>query len=81
MNTNTLHNLQEVFRKVFENPGLIISEKTTANDIALWDSLTHMELIAAVEESFSIQFSLNEVMNFQSVGDLLRCIQTKTGSR
>ena len=72
-----LEQLQEIFRKVFGNPHLIITPSTSAKDIKLWDSLMHIELIAAVEEAFSINFSFNEVMEFNNVDDLLRVIEKK----
>jgi acyl carrier protein len=75
--TNELTKLREIFRKVFQNDRLLISEATTAKDIPMWDSLTHLELIATVEEEFGIKFSFNEVMSFDSVGDMLKAISRK----
>jgi acyl carrier protein len=69
--------LQQVFRKVFNDADLIIDQNTSAKDIDIWDSLTHMELIAAIEEEFSIRFSFDEVMRFHNVGDLMRSILGK----
>jgi acyl carrier protein len=69
--------LQQVFRKVFNDADLIIDQNTSAKDIDIWDSLTHMELIAAIEEEFSIRFSFDEVMRFHTVGDLMRSILGK----
>ena len=72
-----LDRLQNVFRVVFQNSQLTIIESTTANEIKMWDSLTHLELIAAVESEFKIQFSFNEVMSFKNVGDMLLLIELK----
>ena len=69
--------LQEVFRKVFENPELNIQRENTAADIQMWDSLTHLELMDGIEKTFHIQFSLNEVMNFNCIGDILDAIALK----
>jgi len=74
---NTKDKVQEVFRKVFQRPMLKIEPHTTARDISLWDSLTHMELIAEIEKTCSIQFSLDEVMSFKCVGDMIKCIDKK----
>jgi len=76
---NTSERLQQVFRKVFQKGDLLISPSTTAKDIRMWDSLTHLELIAAVEEEFGIKFSFSEVMQFNSVGDMLLAISRKSG--
>ena len=72
-----LERMQQVFRAVFEDQRLVVTPETSANDIKMWDSLTHLELIAAVEAEFNLKFSFNEVMQFNSVGDMLRLIEKK----
>ncbi len=72
-----LERMQQVFRSVFEDQRLVITPETSAKDIKMWDSLTHLELIAAVEAEFNLKFSFNEVMGFNSVGDMLRLIEKK----
>jgi acyl carrier protein len=72
-----LERLQKVFRNVFEDQSLMITIATAAKDIKSWDSLTHLELIASVEEEFSVKFTFNEVMGFNTVGDLLSLLEKK----
>lgn len=69
--------LQQVFRKVFGDDKLVISEKTSAKDIKMWDSLSHLELIADVEKAFHIRFSFTEVIEFNTVGDMMNAIREK----
>ncbi len=71
--------LQNVFHRVFGKK-VAIAPATTAADIPMWDSLTHMQLIAETEKEFRLEFSLDEVMNFNCVGDMLSCIHKKSGS-
>ena len=42
--------LNHVFREVFDDASLKITEKTSAKDIDEWDSLMHITLIAEVED-------------------------------
>ena len=70
--------LQEVFRNVFMDRTLTIGPGTSAKDIKMWDSLTHLELIASVEAEFGIKFTFNEVMEFNTVGDMLHVIEKLT---
>ena len=77
MQVNIQAELQEVFRKVFENNTISITEPTTANDINGWDSLTHMTLINEIEQHFKIELSFNEVSSFNTVGDMLKCLEVK----
>lgn len=72
-----LEQLQHVFRSVFQDDTLLIQETTSANDIPMWDSLIHLELIAAIESTFKITFSFNEVMSFKNVGDLIKIMDKK----
>ena len=69
--------LQQVFRAVFRNEALVIAPTTSAKDIKVWDSLTHLELIASVEDAFHIQFSFDEVMRFNTVEDMMSLISKK----
>ena len=69
--------LNQVFRDVFDDEELVISETTTANDIADWDSLEHINLIVAVEEAFGIKFNMNEVTTMKNVGEMAALITNK----
>ena len=46
--------LNEVFRDVFDDESIAVEEETTADDIEDWDSLEHINLIAAVEQELSL---------------------------
>jgi acyl carrier protein len=69
--------LTQVFRLVFANPALTISAEMTPNDIEGWDSMAHVNLMAAVESRFKIKFSQKELMTIGTVGDLARLIDNK----
>jgi len=71
--------LNKVFRLVFDDDMISVNRKTTANDIDGWDSLTHVNLILAIESTFKIRFSQKELLTFRNVGDLYDAIAAKTG--
>ncbi len=75
----TLDTLTEVFRQVFDDPSITLAPETTANDVEGWDSLSHVNLIMAVENRFNIRFNHKEVVSFKNVGDLARCVESKLG--
>jgi len=77
MPEQVLDQLQQVFRVVFKDEGLVISSNTSAKDLKMWDSLTHLELIASIEEIFNIKFSFSEVMQFNTVGDMITVLKKK----
>lgn len=74
---STIERLTEVFREVFNDNSIIIDPNTTANDVEGWDSLSHVDLIIAVETTFKIRFRQSELLSFGNVGDMLACIQSK----
>lgn len=69
-----LEEIQKVFNYVFKDNSKIITESITANDIDGWDSFTNIELIAQVEKHFNIKISLQDVLNMESVSDLILII-------
>lgn len=71
--------LTQVFRLVFANDSLTITPETTPNDIDGWDSMAHLNLIAAVQSRFKIKFVSKELMALRTVGDLGQLIDSKLG--
>ena len=73
----SIKDLSEVFKIVFDDEEINVTEENTANDIEGWDSMTHVLLLSAIEESFGIEFNQKEVRKFQTVGDLLASVNSK----
>jgi acyl carrier protein len=73
----TMDTLVEVFREVFDDPGINLKPEMTADEVEGWDSLTHINLIMAVENRFNVRFNRKEEMSFKNVGDLARCVESK----
>ena len=51
-----------------------MNENTTSADIEDWDSLEHINLIAAVENEFGLRFKMREVSGMKNVGEMLAII-------
>ncbi|WMC91744.1 acyl carrier protein [Kineothrix sp. MB12-C1] len=62
--------LNEVFRDVFDDEEITVNEATTSEDIEDWDSLEHINLIAAVEQEFGMKFSMGQVVTMKNVGEM-----------
>jgi len=69
--------LEQVFRKVFNNESLIISRDMSANDVDGWNSLNHMILVSEVEKAFSIKLKLKDLNKMHNVGDMIDIILSK----
>ncbi len=70
--------LNGIFRQVFDDDEIIVTDDTTANDIEDWDSFEHINLVTAIEASFKVKFTMDEVMEMKKVGDMADAIQEKT---
>ena len=73
--TELVDKLTEVFRDVFDDDSIVIQENTTAKDIEGWDSLTHINLLSAVEDEFDIKFHMKDVLGMKNVGEMMDLIE------
>ncbi|BCS52413.1 acyl carrier protein [Geobacter sp. SVR] len=73
----TLDMLDPIFREVFDDTAITLQRGTTADDIEAWDSLTHMNLVIALELAFKVKFALGELQQLKNVGDMLDLINKK----
>ncbi len=69
--------LNEVFREVFDDDAIQLTPEMTADDVEGWDSLSHVNLIIAVELKFGIEFTQKEIRSFSNVGEMAACIERK----
>jgi acyl carrier protein len=69
--------LQDVFRDVFDDPNLVLTDTTTAHDIPDWDSLQHVTLLFRIEEEFGVEFLGDEAASVADVGELTALLEQK----
>ena len=69
--------LNEVFRDVFDDEDITVSDSTTADDIEDWDSLEQINLIVAIENEFEMMFDMAEVADLANVGEMVDLILSK----
>ena len=62
------NDMQEVFRTVFGDDQLELSEAMTAADVDGWDSLAHLNLIVAIEKRFGVKFATAEISRLKGEG-------------
>lgn len=72
-----LAKVNEVFIDTLDNDEIKLSMETTADDIEEWDSLTHIQLIVAIEKAFKIRFTSKEILSWKNIGEMVDCIAQK----
>lgn len=76
-NNEILAKVQDIFRDVLDNEDIVLSPQTTADDVEDWDSLSHIQLIVAIEKEFKIKFTSKEILSWANVSEMVECIASK----
>jgi acyl carrier protein len=72
-----LKDVRTIFKEVLDDEDLAIERQTTANDVDDWDSLTHLQLVVAIEKHFKVRFKGEEVQGYANVGEMCDAIVAK----
>ncbi len=76
-----LAGVQDVFRDVFDEPEMIITRHSSADNVEDWDSLTHVNLVTAIEKKYKVKFALGELQELKDVGELLDLLAKKLAAK
>ena len=63
--------LNEIFCDVLDLDEVELKDESKADDIEEWDSLSHIQLIVAIEKEFKIKFTSLEIMKWKNVGEMV----------
>lgn len=74
---NILEKMHPIFLDVFELDEIQLTESLTAKDVDGWDSLTHIQLVVALEKQFGVRFSSTEIQNWENIGAIADAVQSK----
>ena len=69
--------VQDIFMDILDDDEIVLEDSTTAEDVEGWDSLTHIQLIVAIEKQFKIKFTSKEILSWRNIGEMLDSIASK----
>ena len=75
--TDIFDKLNDIFVDVLDLDEVELTDATTADDIEEWDSLSHVQLVVAIEKAFGVKFTALEIMKWKNVGELVDSIAQK----
>lgn len=76
-----IQQLQPIFADVLDLPDLRITAESNASSVEGWDSLSHINLVVAIEKQYRIRFALGELDALKNVGDMAALISRKVEAR
>jgi acyl carrier protein len=63
-----------VIAAVLKLPAATLNERSSPDDVAVWDSLQHLQIILALEEEFDVRFQPEEIDGLQTAGGLIAAV-------
>jgi len=76
-----LTKVREAFKSAFDIDPQLVSMETTASDISGWDSVGHLSLAGNLEEVFGVSLDVDDLMEMESVREIVRIISTKLSKK
>ena len=73
--------LKSVILKALRLEDWEITDATQAAEVPGWDSLSHVNVVSAVEKHFGVRFKSVEALKLSNVGDLQRLVDSKLGKQ
>jgi len=58
----------------------MISDDTAIGDIEEWDSLHHIQIIAAIEKEFDFRFTPDVMMELEDVSDIVEATEMRVNN-
>ena len=69
--------LAEIIKESFSLKEADQKDEIVLNTLEEWESMAHMLFITRVEEQFNIEFSGDDILNMQSIGDIKKILREK----
>ena len=69
--------VQLAFHDAFDVDPQLVSMDTAPEDIPGWDSIGHLALASSLESTFKVSLDVDDLMEMESVREIVRILQSK----
>ncbi len=69
--------LAQAIASTFRMPFASVNETASQTSVPGWDSLGHLNLVAALEKAFGISLTMDEILGMQDVSAISRILVSK----
>lgn len=68
---------ENLFRDIFNLDNSLDLEGLSPETVPEWDSLGHLTLMNAIEETYKVSFDFEEMIEIENYNDIVRILKTK----
>jgi len=69
--------LKSIFEDILDELEVELTEKSQAENVEEWDSLTHIQIITEIEKQFELTLTTREIEALKDIGDMVSLIHSK----
>lgn len=74
---DTLEEVKEIIASNLKVDIETLTEDTAIGDLAEWDSLHHLQIVAAIEQKYGFQFEPDVLMDLEDVSDIVDAVEKR----
>ena len=67
--------LTSVVIAVLDADPALVNDDSSPHNLENWDSVAHLQLMAAVESEFSVSFTMDQIITFDSIGSIRQTLR------
>lgn len=81
MNDNNDYVIRKIFSDILDIHIGKINDKIEYNSFENWDSIRYLQIIAAIEEEFDVEFLFEDIYSIKTFGDVKRILSEQMGKK
>jgi len=78
MNPATFEKVRGIASDILQINSSTLSANSSPESVETWDSVHHLNLVLALEESFGVEFSPEEMDQMKTLGQISGMVESKT---